>query len=344
MLGAGQVTGVSVRPLGSSDGFTGQVVRLALTGSTGVPATLIAKFPNADEDRKALFHRLAFAQREVAFYRNIGPIDGIRLARLYFGAVDADTADSILLLEDLGADGCLGSLASDCSAEDAIAAVGALARLQARYWGGTDDFAWLPDIRRGVEKAQQELAGPWRTSFDTRIGASAPELVAAGSPVADLLDLLANRFTGLRAAMAAPPTTILHSDFRADNIFRMADGDIAVIDWENAVRARGAVDLGLFAAASLSVESRRTVEAAMLAAYVDAVTSAGADGCSLAQCVRDYRLGIAQAMVVTVIGVVVLDSLTLRDPAWSVELVRRLTAMIDDHGLVTSVRNREFDG
>jgi hypothetical protein len=118
----------------------------------------------------------------------------------------------------------------------------------------------------------------------------------------------------------------MHSDFRADNIFRMPDGDIAVIDWENIVRARGAVDLGWFAMASLSIQSRRTHEAALLNTYVNTVQAAGIDDYGYDQCLRDYRLGIANALIVAVLGVVVLDSLAARDPGWSIEIVKRTEA------------------
>ena len=341
-LGGGDVAGVSVESLGSSEGFTGQVVRLALAGSGGIPATVIAKFPNADDGRKALFHRLAYAQRELAFYTVVAPSSGLRVPHLYFGAVDAASGDSLLLLEDLGAERCLGSLQSECSLHDAMSAVAAIAGFHAAYWGNTDALEWLPDIRLGAKKTREALAGPWRPVFDDRVRRYAPELVANGAPVAQLLDVLGDRLAEVRDAMAQPPTTVVHSDFRADNIFRMPDGGVAVIDWENIVRARGAVDLGVFAMASLSVQSRRTHESALLSIYVNAVEAGGVDDYGQPECLRDYRLGIANALVVMVLGVVVLDTLTQRDPRWTIEMLKRGEAATVDHGLVAWLRDGEF--
>ncbi|CRK53536.1 conserved hypothetical protein [Rhodococcus sp. RD6.2] len=342
-LGRGSVSDVSVEPLGSSAGFTGQVVRLALRGGPDLPATVIAKLPNADAGRRALFHRLGYAARELAFYRTIAPASGVRVPELYFGEVDADTGASVLLLEDLGAQRCLGSLRSDCSHDDAVSAVAALARFHADWWANTDAVEWIPDVRLGAEKTRAAVAGPWRAVFDERIRVHAPELLVNGGPQSGLLDALGDRLTEVKGALAIPSTTIVHSDFRADNIFRMSDsGEIAVIDWENIVRARGGMDLAVFALSSLSVESRREYEAELLHTYVDTLAGRGITDYGPAHCLRDYRLGMANSTVVALLGVVVLDTLGQRDPSWTVEMLRRGQAATVDHDLVTWLSSGDF--
>lgn len=342
-LGRGPVSEVCAEPLESSAGFTGQVVRLALRGGPDIPATVIAKLPNADAGRRALFHRLGYAARELAFYRSIAPASGVRVPDLYFGEVDADTGDSVLLLEDLGAQRCLGSLRSECSFDDAASAVAALARFHADWWSNTDAVEWIPDVRLGAEKTRAAVAGPWRVVFDARVRAHAPELLADGGPLPGLLDALGDRLADLRQALAGAPTTVVHSDFRADNLFRMPDeGEIAVIDWENIVRARGGMDLGLFAMASMSVQSRREYEPALLRTYVDTLAGRGIADYEMAQCRRDYRLGIANSVAVMVLGVVVLDTLAQRDPSWTVEMLRRAEAATLDHELVSWLSGGEF--
>ena len=335
-LGRGPVSDVCVQPLQSSAGLTGQVVRLALRGGSDIPATVIAKLPNSDAGRRALFHRLGYAARELAFYRSIAPVSGLRVPDLYFGEVDADTGDSVLLLEDLGAQRCLGSLRSECSFDDAASAVAALARFHADWWSHTDAVEWIPDIRLGAEKTRAAVAGPWRAVFEERVRAHAPELLADGGPLSTLLDTVGDRLTELRHALARGPTTVVHSDFRADNLFRMpGKGEIAVIDWENIVRARGGMDLGLFAIASLSVQSRREYEPDLLRTYVATLGGRGIADYDLAQCRRDYRLGVANSMAVMVLGVVVLDTLVQRDPSWTLEMLRRAEAATLDHELVS---------
>jgi hypothetical protein len=72
----------------------------------------------------------------------------------------------------------------------------------AAHWADTDAIEWLPDIGLGARKTQQALAGPWRAVFDDRVGEYAPELVASGAPVAELLDALGDQLAAVREAMA----------------------------------------------------------------------------------------------------------------------------------------------
>jgi Phosphotransferase enzyme family len=240
VLGMGEISDVQVRPLGSSNGFTGQVARLQLTAADApAPTTLIVKLPNADEGRKAPFHRLGYAARELSFYRTIAPSSPVRVPRLYVGAVDPKTGDSLLLLEDLGAARCLGTPDSNCGIDDAINAVKAIARFHAAHWGKADVFDWIPDARLGAAKAQQALTGPWWPVFEELVNSHPSDLLSAGAPLTALAECLGARFIDLKGATARPPTTIVHSDFRGDNLFRTGDREIAIIDWENIARARG---------------------------------------------------------------------------------------------------------
>ena len=50
---------------------------------------------------------------------------------------------------------------------------------------------------------------------------------------------------------------------------------------------------------------------------------------------QDYRLGIVNAYIVMVLGVVLLDAMSQRDPAWTLEMLRRMEAASTDHQLVT---------
>ena len=53
------------------------------------------------------------------------------------------------------------------------------------------------------------------------------------------------------------PVTLVHGDFRLDNIFFYDDGSVAVIDWQLAMRAPGQTDLVYFCANNLMTGDRR---------------------------------------------------------------------------------------
>lgn len=333
VLCMGMVNGVEARPLGSVDGFTGQVARLALTAEDGLPQTLIAKFPNADAGRKAMFVRLGYAAHELSFYRTIASRIDLRVPRLYFGALDPETGDSILLLEDLGAPHCLGSMGSECSVADARDVISAIAGFHSVHWGAVAGLDWIPEARLGAEMTQHAFTGRWWPAFLEKVSAHTPQLPAAGAPLRDLGELIGVNVVAVKEAFSRPPSTIVHSDFRVDNIFRIGEG-IAIIDWENIVRARGATDIGYFAITSLTADTRRQHEHALLDAYWRALKEAGVQDYTKDQCLQDYLLGIVNAYIVMVLGVVLLDAMSQRDPAWTLEMLRRIEAANSDHQLV----------
>ncbi len=337
----GEVSDVQVRPLGSSNGFTGQVARLAMTAESSVPSSLIAKFPNADEGRKALFHRLGYAARELSFYREIAPSSPVRVPRLYFGDVDSKTGDSLLLLEDLGAARCLGRSDNNCSIDDAVDAVKAIALFHAAHWGRLDQFEWIPDARLGAAKTQGAFTGSWWPVFAERVSAQAPDLMRPDGALTALADRIGPRFIAFKEALARGPSTIVHSDFRSDNLFRDDAGQIAVIDWENMFRGRGPIDIAVLVLASLSIENRRGHEYELLQAYVQTVQDAGVGDFTAEECLRDYRLGLINSIVVMVLGVVVLDVMAQRD-GWAVEMLRRIEAAVVDHDLIAILEDGEF--
>src|SRR6185295_12959296 len=99
--------------------------------------------------------------------------------------------------------------------------------------------------------------------------------------------------------------------------------------------ARGATDIGYFAITSLTTDTRREHENALLDAYWRALKEAGVHDYTKDQCLQDYRLGIVNAYIVMVLGVALLDAMSQRDPAWTLEMLRRMEAASSDHQLVT---------
>jgi Protein of unknown function (DUF1679) len=155
-----------------------------------------------------------------------------------------------------------------------------------------------------------------------------------GAPLRDLGEVVGVNVVAVKEAFSRPPSTIVHSDFRVDNIFCIGKG-IAIIDWENIVHARGATDIGYFAISSLTADTRRERENALFDTYWRTLKEAGVQNYRKDQCLQDYRLGTVNAYIVMVLGVVLLDAMSQRDPAWTLEMLRRMEAASTDHQLVT---------
>ena len=96
------------------------------------------------------------------------------------------------------------------------------------------------------------------------------------------------------------PRTIIHGDFRLDNMFfDHPDGSpLAVIDWQISNRGRGIFDVAYFLCSSLEGDVRKEHEMRLLHLWHDIVIDGGAQAYSFDQALYDYRAGILLCNVV----------------------------------------------
>jgi Ser/Thr protein kinase RdoA (MazF antagonist) len=109
-------------------------------------------------------------------------------------------------------------------------------------------------------------------------------------------------YPALLARLAAAPATIIHGDYRLDNLFFDAAGAVAVIDWQFVSRCRGIYDVAYFIGLDLEPAARRAHEQALLAQYVATLAAHGVAGYSLETARVDYRRALLLAFAVFLIG------------------------------------------
>jgi hypothetical protein len=101
---------------------------------------------------------------------------------------------------------------------------------------------------------------------------------------------IAANYWALMSHLGRQPWTLLHQDFRCENIF--FDGDTVVaIDWQGLGRGPAAYDLAYALGGSMRSEDRLQHERDMLQGYYDRVTDSGITGYSWDELWRDYRIG-----------------------------------------------------
>ncbi|MET0911137.1 MAG: oxidoreductase family protein, partial [Ilumatobacteraceae bacterium] len=131
----------------------------------------------------------------------------------------------------------------------------------------------------------------------------------------------------------AMPHTLVHFDFRADNLFfDDDDGSIAVVDWQTISQGGGVADIGYFLSQNLSTEDRREHEADLLRAYHDALVANGVTDYSHEQLVADYPVGIDCGWIIPVLAVGSLDFTSERAVALWTSVVERAQNALLDHG------------
>jgi len=275
------VTSLQAVPIG-----TGQVsdsVRLTLSYSraAGLPATMIAKVPSADPASRMAARATRTYEIEARFYAEVAPNLDASIPGCYFGAYAADTGDYVVLLEDL-APAEPGDQLTGIGAADAQAAVSELAILHATCWGSPALAAlgWLNrhDPARTASTAAMVTAlyGGFRQRYADRL---APETLGVMETfVPRLAAYLADR---------GPASTLVHGDFRADNLL-FGRGRPAIVDWQSCQLGLGTADLSYFLGSSLPVSQRREHEGSLVGHYHSVLTVHGAE-LDWARCWAEYR-------------------------------------------------------
>jgi hypothetical protein len=286
------VRAVHVEKIGT--GQTGANFRLHLDAD-GLPRTLVAK--TAAGDRAARERVSAGYRSEVGFYTVFRDRVRIRTPRCWHAAISDDHCDFVLLLDDL-APARPGVQVDGCTPDEAADAVRNLAGLHAPVWNDRDLFDhgdWLSSMTGS------------RTEFLGAITQDAAEVFVeryASELGGDDVDTLC-RAAALTARWGAIDTGVLalvHGDYRLDNLMFPERGDgVYAVDWQTLTIAPPGRDLGYFLATSLHVGDRRAHQDALVGEYVDAVCKLGVD-CSVEQCDVEYRLGVLQAPMITMIG------------------------------------------
>ncbi|MFN3257239.1 MAG: aminoglycoside phosphotransferase family protein [Ilumatobacter sp.] len=333
------VATATVDPQAGGIGFMGEVGKLTLTydGDAGAaPTSMIAKFATQSPEVAALMHPTRVFEREHRFYERIAATSPVRTPEVYHVTCDvADTAADeqyLLLLEDLGGL-TLGDQLAGVSPEQAEAALVGLAKHHARFWNGAglEDAPFIPVINGPLNKAGQGIYEASLPGFTAVFGdVLRPEMV----PIAEAYG---NNHPKMLDRFAAMPHTLVHFDYRADNLFFEGGageptGDVVVIDWQSISVGGGAADVGYFMGQNLSTADRREHEDRLLHRYHDTLVDNGVTDYPFEQFFDDYRLAVVYGWVIPVFAVGSLDSSSERAVALWTAVIERVQDAIFDHG------------
>ena len=328
------VASVVLDPANAGVGFMGEVATVGLVydrDAAGAPATVVAKFPTQSPDIRAMMHPTRIYEREHRFYDEVADHSPLRTPAVYHVTCEpaAESADEsyMLLMEDLSGL-TLGDQVTGVSPEQARAALVGLAAHHARFWNGA-----------GLERADfiPVINGPLNQAGSAIYDVSLPGFMAAfGDSIKPELAAFVASYSAARPQilddLAAMPHTLVHFDFRADNLFFSDDGSVVVIDWQAISQGGGVADVGYFISQNLSIDNRRAHENDLLHSYHDALVANGVGDYDFETLLSDYRVGIACGWMIPVLAVGSLDFTSERAIAlWTAVIERTQDALID-HG------------
>jgi hypothetical protein len=294
LLADGVVHAVRVEPLDGSQGFAGQLRRLCVdyaAVSNSVPTTFVVKLHSPNRMTRDLIWQLGAAEREIRFYREISLRTGVPTATLYYAATDGPRY--VLLLEDL-APASAGDVVAGSPPEQLLMALSCVARMHARWWNSKElsSIGWIPAFEELTASRHAISREAWPEFVDRYEGRLPPEFKKVGQVIMNGLD-------HVRESLSQVPMTLLHGDFRPDNVMFTETGTkepVALLDWQVMFRGPAVADIAYYLVSASSRESRREIEMSILRRYQATLTAAGVAGYEVGPCVRDYRVAMADVL------------------------------------------------
>jgi hypothetical protein len=268
-----RIVACDVTRIAHGNALLSDVHRVGLRYATGNgigPGSVVVKLAASDPDQRFVAELLGLYRREALVYERLVTRLPYRTPTCHLARASADGRETTVVLEDL----------ARCAAVDQLTGAPwpvVLASIEAM---AAQHGAWLeqPELN--------ELASVLLRLDDPLYTAALPVVFEQGWAIArDVLGEQIGRrpaafaqrwcdeLPALVARLASPPT-LLHGDWRADNLY--LDGDTLVVaDFQIAGVGSGIYDLAYFAGQSVAPAVRRGRDRELVSRYADALAAHG---------------------------------------------------------------------
>ncbi len=338
------IDSLSHEPWGE-DGYMSDMAKLTVTydkGDSGLPNTMIAKWPPSFDSAFAFGMQYHLFENEVRCYSEVLPSSPIRAPKLIYSNFDLESKRFGLILED-----CSKFIKPDkikgLNYENLRNAVLTIADFQARWWDSKDLF-----------------------SFDWMTKPKGPEILSIVDSYDSLWELCKNHplfkstvpdggvemFEKVRKnvrwlyldSFPEINLTMTHGDFHADNFFcdnKNKENPIIVFDWTGPVPTRGVFDLVNLFLSSLTLESRRKYEKEMIKLYLQRLSEkvANLSNYTFEEVWHDYLIGLCLAFAYTTIVTATIDLSNEKAVKIFEAGAKRMYPAITDHDALSILPN-----
>lgn len=293
-----------------------------------LPSSVVVKIASEEPNSRAAGARGAY-EREVRFYQELAADLPVATPRSYFAAIDVETQDFAIVLEDMHP-AHQGDQIAGCDGAAVAQAARNIAGLHAPTWGDErlNDSAWLvpPADEQATKLAElkdlvQMMTPAFIERYDGRLGTSHINLLQS---FAETVDTWAADNRGVFALM--------HGDHRLDNLlFNPDDPDrpVTVVDWQTLAVRNPVADLAYLLGTSVDAPLRREIEQDTIAAYHEQLVTLGVTGYSLERCTDDYRTQSPHSLLLCVLGSMLTVQTDRGDDMFMAMLHRSCQQMID---------------
>jgi len=334
-LTAGQsVVSHEIASLGDEAGLLGEVFRVSSTFSEGAngPASVVIKFPTDDPQQRGIADGLSLYKREIVFYNEHTEGLPFGVPKVYGAVQDSESTDFVLVMEDIGhleqIDQVVGA-----TLDQAKTCIEQIAQFHAQWWGHADlEALGETFIPLSAPLYLAVLPGIFEGGWPNCKLHQAENLTAE---VTGFGDAYAQKLPVMLAQLAEHPT-LMHGDFRGDNLMFDADGALTVIDFQITGVANGMYDIGYFMCQSIDSEVRKGNDEALVQLYVDTLASLGVEF-AFDDAMRLYRVALAFCLIYAVASFAAWDAFDGRQHELMTKMLSRTVAALADNDALSLV-------
>lgn len=327
------VTDVQLTEIGAGIGVSSAVYRARLTG-TGCPESVVVKLTAADPAAAFTCTVLSMYRREVAFFEQLADRAPMRVPQGYFGTVSEDGSQLAMVMEDLGGNRICDQIVG-MAPHDAAVAVDALAAWHAQWWR---DVNGLTDSGAAVALADPIYPAMLPGLFDE---GWAKLTASTTCQPPDVLLGIGPRFSAalptMLEALSQEPLTLVHGDFRADNILFTPDDELILLDFQLTGVGSAAYDLAYFVTQSIDQSVAGAHEAELFDRWKTGLVAGGVDEGDLGRMWEDYRMGALFCLVYPVVACRGMDLDKPRERALAVTMMGRMGRAAADLDLASLI-------
>jgi len=317
------VTSVERSVVGTDIGFMGELYRCTLNWEHNtdpeLPKSVIVKIPSNKPENRALGEGIRAYEREIVIYGEFQDDLGIPMPKAHYSIMDPDPAPwaerpimflfeklpiggvgwlvqkfmdlstkmpprrYLLMIEDID-DARPPTQAEGGSLEDSEVALKILAKFHAKNWMRQKALDTSQRIMP-VDATPKIFQSAYRRNREIFVEQWGDTV---GPEVMERLDRFDENLPKLASELVAEPWTVVHGDYRLDNVLFRSDDEVVVIDYQLVGWGRAGYDVAYFITTALLPE-HKSEEEALLRVYHDALTEAGVTDYSYEALVKDCQ-------------------------------------------------------
>jgi hypothetical protein len=333
---------IDVEVVGGSDGTSSRrALRVdynAIGHEAGLPTRLFTKSASSFQSRLMLVAG-GVTESETIFYRDIRPqLVGLRSPRSYHAAFDHKTYRSIVIMDDLSAEGWAfpDPMQDTICRRDAEDMIDQMAYYHAEFW---DDPRLSTQFRRlaNTEVFQQRINDVGLLKAAQR-GLDHIETTTPPAIYRRRDELIPTTMRALQLNSRGTPT-LLHQDVHQGNWLRDPDGRMGLYDWQCVARGEWALDFAYAMSVNLAVEDRRAWERELLERYLWRLSEEGVpDPPSFEQAWLRYRQQPFHVVIFSLLTIGAGRFQPVMQPKdYMARCWERIATFLDDHESLDSV-------